>query len=168
MPESREIVVNTGPIIALVAGLGDLTILQQPYGRVVAPFEVGQELLADNPTKFGASEFECAAWIEKWPSPVETSPFLRRTLDSGEAAVIELALREGIDTVCIDETMGRRVARLSGLRVTGSLGILVRANREGLGIDIAGAIERMRAKGVWLSDSLVRAVLRRAGQGETE
>jgi predicted nucleic acid-binding protein len=47
-------------------------------------------------------------------------PYLLTTLDRGEAAVIALALAEKIPTACIDETVGRRVARLHGLAVTGS------------------------------------------------
>ncbi|MCP2730476.1 hypothetical protein NJ959_18780 [Symplocastrum sp. BBK-W-15] len=34
-------------------------------------------------------------------------------------------MNENIQTVCIDEVAGRRIARLSGLSVTGSIGILL-------------------------------------------
>ena len=45
MPETQEIVINTSPLIALVAGLGDLSILQI-YEDVWVPFEVCDELSA--------------------------------------------------------------------------------------------------------------------------
>ncbi|WP_216594172.1 hypothetical protein [Synechococcus sp. PCC 6312] len=54
------------------------------------------------------------------------APYLLNSLDSGEAAVIQLALNQNIQTVCIDETSGRRIARLNGLNVTGSIGILLK------------------------------------------
>jgi len=44
MPETREIVINTGPIIALVAAMGDLSVLQI-YERVWVPYEVQQEIV---------------------------------------------------------------------------------------------------------------------------
>ncbi len=44
MPDTKEIVINTGPIIALVAGFGDLNILQRMYQRVLAPYEVYQDV----------------------------------------------------------------------------------------------------------------------------
>ncbi|WP_243714094.1 hypothetical protein [Nostoc sp. 106C] len=56
---------------------------------------------------------------------------LLNSLDLGEASVIQLALNKNIPTVCIDEAVGRGIARLSGLLVTGSIGILLRAKREG-------------------------------------
>lgn len=45
MPETHKIVINTAPLIALVAALGDLMILQSLYTQVFVPFEVGQEIL---------------------------------------------------------------------------------------------------------------------------
>ena len=49
----------------------------------------------------------------------------------GEAAVIQLALEENIQTVCIDEAVGRRIARLNNLSLTGLIGILLRAKISG-------------------------------------
>jgi len=45
MPETQEIVINTGPIIAIVAALGNLSVLQI-YQRVWVPLEVCQEIQA--------------------------------------------------------------------------------------------------------------------------
>ncbi len=67
-------------------------------------------------------------------------------------------------TVCIDEHSGRRIARLNGLRVTGSLGILIRAKREGHTLCISDAVSRMREAGVFLSDRVIEAALREAGE----
>lgn len=44
-------------------------------------------------------------------------------LDLGEAAVIQLALEQNIDWVCIDDLKGRRAAHAAGLHFTGSLGL---------------------------------------------
>ena len=86
-------------------------------------------------------------------------------LDRGEAAVIQVALDEKVETVCIDEPVGRRVARLNGLRITGSLGVLLRARREGTAFSMADAIGRMRARGIWLGEDVVRFALLEAGEG---
>ena len=67
---------------------------------------------------------------------------------------------EQINIACIDESVGRRMARLHGLKLTGSLGILMKAKREGYDIDISHAIERMQNQGIRLSDSLIQAVLK--------
>jgi predicted nucleic acid-binding protein len=164
MPETSEIVINTGPVIALVAALGDLEILDELYERVVVPREVSEEILVEGGVRFGAAEFEATDGLSRITSPTEMMPYLRNSLDSGEAAVIQVALNEGVHTVCIDEPAGRRVARLCGLQVTGSLGILVRGKRAGCVRSVSDAIEAMKAKGVYLSSRVVNKALEAAGE----
>ena len=149
---------------ALVAALGDLGILQSLYRKVHVPFEVCKEITASGAGGFAAPQFEQARWLQRWNEPTDLIPLLRNTLDSGEASVIQLALNQGIQTVCIDESVGRRVARLSGLTLTGSLGILIRAKQEGYPLSIREAVERMKQRGIWLSDVLVVSALSRAGE----
>ncbi len=43
MPEIDEIVINTSPIVALVAATGDLRVLRR-YRRVCVPLEVCREV----------------------------------------------------------------------------------------------------------------------------
>ncbi len=164
MPETQRIVINTSPLIALVSALGDLTVLQSLYTQVLVPFEVCQELLVGGSNAFAVAEFESAHWLQKQSTPLEISPILINSLDRGEAAVIQLALNEGIQTVCIDEAVGRRVARLSGLSLTGSIGILLRAKREGYTFSMQEAIERMRNRGIRLSDTVIAFALEQAGE----
>ena len=152
MLERKDIVINTGPIIALVAALDDLSILRSLYRRVLVPYEACQEIEAGAPNRFAAKEFEQAFWLEKWPKALNIMPVLSNSLDSGEASVIQLALNENIATVCIDESRGRRLARLAGLCVTGSIGILLRAKQEGHSVSIYRAVQQMQERGVWLSE----------------
>lgn len=165
MPDRREIVINTGPLIALAAALDDLRLLDSLYAAVHVPYEVGAEISAKGAAGFAADLYEAAAWLRKGTTPTaDVSPILKNSLDIGEAAVIQYAINHGIDTVCIDEAAGRRFARLSGLKLTGSLGILLRAKREGHPVVLQQAIARMRARGIWLSDDLVSLVLKRASE----
>jgi predicted nucleic acid-binding protein len=163
MRETSEIVVNTGPILALIAALGDLTVLQM-YHRVLVPYEVGLEILQGGQTGFGVAEFEAANWLYKHMEPTGIDSMLRNSLDVGEAAVIQVARDNGVDTVCIDESMGRRVARLNGLTVTGSVGVLLRALREGHPFSMHESLARMRQHGIWLSDRVINFALREAGE----
>ena len=110
------------------------------------------------------AEFEAAHWLQRRERPLTISALLQNTLDKGEAAVIQLALDQKIETVAIDEAAGRRLARLNGLSVTGSIGILLRAKREGYSFSMQEAIERMKAQGVWLSDRVIAFALAQAGE----
>ena len=92
------------------------------------------------------------------------TPFLRNALDLGEASVIQLALDENIHTVCIDEAMGRRIARLNGLKLTGSIGVLIRAKRAGFDFSMRETTNRMQAQGIFLSQKVINFALEQSNE----
>jgi len=164
MPKTTELVINTSPLIALAVATGSLDILQI-YQKVWVPYEVGQEILSGGPNGVAVAEFKAAQALHKHAKLLEIAPILLHSLDRGEAAVIQLALNHQIQTVCIDEIAGRRVARLSGLAVTGSVGILLRAKKEGWGpFSIREAIQRMTEHGIWLSEKVITFALAESGE----
>ena len=164
MPDTNRIVINTGPVLALIAGLGDLKILRDLYKQVVVPYEVCQEIMVGGSIGFGIHEFSEADFLLKREKPISIQPYLLNSLDLGESSVIQTALDDGIRTVCIDETVGRRIARLNGLTLTGSLGIMIRAKREGHSFLLRTAIDQMREKGIHLSDQLINLALTQVGE----
>lgn len=161
MPAASEpIAVNTGPLIALAAS-DDLDLLRQLHGRVLVPQAVVDE--------FGrgvhrAPGGDLPAWFEVHTLAAPVPPVLTAHLDLGEACAIALALERGLGLVAIDERRGRLLARDAGLRVTGSLGVLLRAKRRGMIDEIRPRLDRMRAAGVWISPRLLDAVLAEAGE----
>lgn len=162
MPDS--IVINTGPLIALVAATGGLDILKPMYREVLVPSEVAEEIGSLRSIQFVQPEFSRATWLVCVRNPVQPPAWLANTLDRGEAAVIHLALERGVSTVCIDEAAGRRMAQLCGLKLTGSVGILLRHKKTAPDFNLRQALEQMRAQGVWISAGLVQAALRLAGE----
>lgn len=164
MPDPKQLVINTGPILAIIAACGDLRILSLLYQAVTVPCEVCQEVEAGGRIGFGIQEFRQASWLNKRDQPVALSPLLSRILDRGEAAVIQSALNERIDVVAIDEPVGRRIARLHGLQLTGSIGILLRAKKEGHLASVKVAMSRMREHGIWLSDRVIDFALKESGE----
>jgi len=163
MPDQVRVVVsNTTPLIAITAATGNLDVLRTLYTRVVVPYEVAEEIRAGGKDSFGLDVFDQASWVEISPDPVVLAPYLQNTIDRGEASVIQTALQHGIKLVCIDETAGRRVARLSNLSVTGSIGILLKAKSMGYALSIPEAINRMRDRGIWLSQDVIRFALARS------
>lgn len=158
------LVMNTTPLLSLMAGLGHLDILPFLYASVHIPFAVCQEIMAGGKTNFGVTIFQQNTWLIKHKQPLEISPLLKNSLDLGEASVIQFALQQNIPLVCIDEMAGRRIARLSGLELTGSIGILLKAKQQGYPLIISDVITAMRSQGIWLSDKVIRFALERAGE----
>lgn len=160
-----EILLNTGPIIALVAATDSLDFLSRMYDDVLIPGEVVREIQAggsDAPELVALRQADDS--LRVLPLLDAVAPELSNQLDPGEASVIQNARETGTSLVAIDEKIGRRVARLHGLNVTGSLGILIRARKEGFVDDLASCVKRMHRKGIWMADHLVRRALAAAGE----
>lgn len=159
MPEKAQktIVTNTSPLIALVAAWGTLEPLKDLYQSVKVPKEVSEEILLGGASNFAVKEFEAADFLDVGRQATSISRYLSNSLDKGEAAVIQLALDQGIDTVCIDESIGRRVARMNGLFLTGSMGILARYKRElQPDFSLLQAVKQMQTRGIRLGEKIIQ------------
>jgi len=99
----EPIVINTSPLLALAA-CAQLELLHSLHRRVVVPQVVIAELergqAAAKPLGLKA---EHPDWLEVTALASPPSPLLTAYLDAGEAAVIALALEQGIRRVVIDE-----------------------------------------------------------------
>lgn len=87
MHSPAQIVINTSPLIALVAANGDLKILQFLYQDIFVPFEVCQEIIRGGKTGLGLVEFQAATWLKKESSPLTIMPFLLNCLDLGRTNI---------------------------------------------------------------------------------
>lgn len=148
-PEAHPVVVNTGPILAL-AFIGHLTLLRTLYTRVYVPEAVAQEVLRGGASGLGVGAFVQAAWIERRAVHSAPHPLVVAALDQGEAEVVTLAIELNIRHVLIDETAGRRVAHVLGLDISGTVGALPRAKREGHNTAVRPLLDELRGRGIWL------------------
>ena len=64
----------------------------------------------------------------------------------------------------LDESLGRFHAKHAGLRVTGTIGILVKVKKQGLISELKPLILELKEKGVWLSESLIERILELANE----
>jgi len=105
----RAAVINTRPIIALVAGVNSLEVLASLYDHLVVPRAVWTELLAggDDSPEIKALK-KLSKGIEVPPVDLQVTDTRVMLLDSGEAAVLQTALDGGISRVIIDEDVSVR------------------------------------------------------------
>lgn len=157
---AERIAINTGPLIALArADLLDVGS-RLPYD-FVCPVEVKAEL--DQGQARGYPVL-APSWLTVLALERPLDPIALATLDPGEAAVLQLAFERGIALVCLDDARGRRAAHAACLRLTGSLGLLVRAKTLGLVGALRPIVGKMQERGVWYDQHLVDRIL--AGAGE--
>ena len=150
---------NAGPLIAL-GKLGALPLLVRLFSEVVIPSAVYEEVVV-NGRQLGepdayATEFLVGrgAIVVRACASVQPTPWLGLGIDAGEAEAIALAIQENADWVLIDNLHARRAARSVGLRVKGTVGVLIDAYRNGhlslLEVELHLAMIRAR-KDLWIS-----------------
>ncbi|MBK6533896.1 MAG: DUF3368 domain-containing protein [Deltaproteobacteria bacterium] len=156
----ERIVVNTGPLVALARGEA-LWVAEKLPIEFLVPQEVRDEL--DAGVKRGHPAV-IAPWVSVLPLTRPMDALAQATLDRGEAAVLQLASELSVETVCLDDWKGRRAALAAGLRVTGSIGLLLRAKASGILPAIRPVIAAISRQGVWYDPELIRQVLASVGE----
>jgi predicted nucleic acid-binding protein len=158
---------NTSPICNL-AIIGRLNLLQTQFGQIRIPQAVKSEL--DRLSHADASKGIQQAFREGWIKPhalrdERVARLLEATLDPGEAAAIALALEMSADWILLDERDGRTAAERAGLRVTGLLGVLLRAKKDGQIQAVKPEVEALRTRArFFVSPQVERKILDLAGE----
>jgi predicted nucleic acid-binding protein len=157
-----KVVSNTTPIISLLK-IGKLEILKDLYKEIYIPQEVFSEIEAGKHKKYYLNLLELE-WIKIEQIQDRKSIAYFLDLDKGEAEAIILATESEADLILLDESLGRFHAKHAGLRVTGTIGILVKAKKQGLISELKPLILELKEKGVWLSESLIERILQLANE----
>lgn len=77
----------------------------------------------------------------------------------GESEAITLADTMNADLIIIDERKSRSIAKDVGLRVTGTLGILVEAKRQGFIKELKPLLDKLMENGIRISRKLYLDIL---------
>jgi hypothetical protein len=159
------IVSDTSPITSL-AGIGELELLHQLYGKVIIPQTVYDEMVGADQLVPGAMEIQTFSWIEtQQVRDLNQVIALQSNLDAGEAEAIVLALELNAELLIMDERLGRSVALQYGINLTGLLGILLEAKGKGLIQSVKPLMDRLINEVEFrVSSQLYSTILQSAGE----
>ncbi len=157
---AKRVVINTGPLIAL-AKAEVLDVAARLPIEFICPSQVHNELLTG--ANLGLIPV-APVWLRILPLQTHPSALAYSVVDIGEAAVIHLAMEQGIDWVCMDDAKGRRAAQSVGLNATGTLGLLAKAKSLKIIPTVRPIVERLLKEGRWFHPELIRRVLEQVGE----
>ena len=153
------IVVSDTTAITNLMAIRQIELLQLLYREVYIPDAVFAELRVKHPA--------IPDFIRQRSVADEASArrLISDSIDEGEAEAIILAEELKADYLLIDEIAGRDVARQRGLRVTGLLGVLLRAKEDKFLAEIRPLLDELSHEaGFWFSADLRHQILREAGE----
>lgn len=152
---------NTTPLRYLIA-IKQEHLLGQLFEKVFVPVAVHQELTdAGTPEIVRRRVMSPPVWFEvRVVKETETTAF-PVILHRGEREAILLAEALRADVLLIDEQIGRTVALSRSLPLSGTLGVLERADTMGFVGDFPEVLQELKASGFFIADTLEQLLLER-------
>ena len=128
------IVSDTTPIISLLK-IKRLDLLEKSFGEVLIPNAVYEELIADERFMDEAKTIRESSYVKNVSvSNPEAVRILRMAtgLDRGESEAIVLTDELKADILLMDEAKGRKISGQMGIRIMGTIGLLINAYEDRL------------------------------------
>jgi predicted nucleic acid-binding protein len=152
---------NTTPLRYLIA-IGQDNLLGKLFEKVFVPPAVYEELTeARTPEFVRRRVLSLPNWFEVRKIPATVQASFPVSLHRGEREAILPAEQIRPDILLIDDQIGRTVALDHHLPLSGTLGVLERADVVGLLDDFSGVLDQLRTSGFFISEQLEQALLRR-------
>lgn len=121
------VVSDSSPLIAL-SSVNRLDLMQLLFDTVIIPVSVRDEVMS-TAAKI-AVELPAFIHVEAVVAELPVR-FLKMNLHAGESEAIAIALERGIQSIILDDKQAREIAAELGLKVIGTLGLLILAKRKG-------------------------------------
>ena len=156
-----DLVVNASPLI-LLCKVGQVELLRRLCSTVYVPEGVVAEIAVapNDPAYHALSRCE---WLQRVAVSVPDA-VKAWDLGRGESEVVAHAWAERDVRPLLDDAKGKACALAFGLRPLGTGGLLVLAKQVRLIESVGEVLDAMRAKGLWISDSVRRTILQQAGE----
>ncbi len=144
----RTIISDTSCLI-LLEKIGELEILHALFGEVLITSKVAEEFGMDLPE-----------WIKIRDASNQTIiEILESSVDQGEASSIALAFEYLDSLLILDDLKARKLAYSLGLKITGTIGVLINGKHKGLFESAQEIIEKIRQTNFHISVELETKLL---------
>lgn len=150
----QKIIIADTSCLILLDKIGELNILKELYREVVVTQEIVNEFNQSLPSWFKVQN----------PTNKIYQKILEATLDTGESSAIALAIEQPESILILDDDKGRRYAEKLGIKVTGTLGVIISAKQIGRIKSIKNVLEKIKNTNFRLTIELERQMLERAGE----
>jgi predicted nucleic acid-binding protein len=152
---------NTTPLRYLIA-IGQEHLLGQLFEKVFVPAAVYGELTdARTPAEVRRRISSLPAWFEVHTVNESAAALDAVALHQGEREAILLAETLRADVLLIDEQIGRTIALSRNLPLSGTLGVLERADTIGLVSDFPQVLIQLKTNGFYIAASLELQLVQR-------
>lgn len=141
-------VVSNSSILIALSSIQRLALLSDNFEKVYIPGAVWDEVVNKGIGKSGSEEIKNASWIEtRKITNKDLVIALNEFLDPGEAEAISLAKEIAADIILLDEKDARLIAARYNLKPLGTIGILIRAKKQGKITQLKAEMDKLIGEG---------------------
>ena len=144
-----DVISNTSCLIAL-SNIDSLDILRKIHGNINITDVVAAEFGEKLPDWIIVSSVKDAGKAE----------LISVVLDPGEATSIALALEKKNPLLILDDGKARHFANALNIKLTGTLGVLVKAYNAKIIPDLPGTLSNLRQKGFYISKNIEHEIMK--------
>ena len=152
LPENA--VISDTSCFIILSKIDELSLLTKVFNHIVTTTEVANE--------FGKTLPE---WVSiEAPTDKYTQQILENQIDKGESSAIALALEKPGCTIILDDLKARKIADKLGLKVTGTIGVIITAKKKGAIQSIKPFLQKIQKTDFRISKNLEQEALIEAGE----
>jgi predicted nucleic acid-binding protein len=117
----QRVIISDTSCLILLDKIGELKLLKKLFGQIIVTQEIANEFKKELPDWFIIEE----------PANKTYQKILEASLDKGEASAIAFAIEQADCLLIIDDYKGRKYAEQLGIKITGTLGVIINAKLSG-------------------------------------
>jgi predicted nucleic acid-binding protein len=159
-----RVIVNSTPLIIL-SNINQLNLLKDLYSEIYIPETVFKEVTEKADSACQQIK-ENTDWIHVCKIKDESQKRMYQAkLHAGEVEVMILAQEKPVsDLVILDDNAAKKTAKFLGLKVTGSLGVILKAKKTGLIKEVAPLMNQLISNGFYITKEIYDLVKSEAGE----
>jgi len=138
----------------ILSNIGELTLLKSLFGQIITTPEIAREFGEDLPD-----------WvIIHQVKDQYRQQLLEMQIDKGESSAIALALELPNSTIILDDYKARKIAERLGIKITGTIGIIIKAKQIGIIPSIKPILNKIKTNDFRLTPEIELFALKEAGE----
>jgi predicted nucleic acid-binding protein len=150
----QKVIISDTSCLILLDKIGELDLLNKLFGQIVITQEIANEFRKELPD-----------WFTIDGSTNKTyQKILEASLDKGEASAIAFAIEQTDCLLIIDDFKGRKYAEQLGIKITGTLGLIVDAKLTGHIQSVKPFLDRIKKTDFRLTVELERKTLEKSNE----
>lgn len=153
------LIADSSALVALSI-VDKLDVLEKLFGEVYVPRAVYNEVSQENK----AESYKLKNYCKDRVLDIQASANFNITLGKGESEAIVLYTEQNANFLLCDDKKAKKFAQSFGLKVIGSLGILLKAKERGFLSEIAPLIDILRGSRIFIDYKTYALVLGMAGE----